>query len=360
MTPKKTYGKTASGKVIDDKLVDDLAARAERGHDVDEILRRRGGRPPIGSGPAGVGSVRLDPELRQALAARTARDQASASSVIRAALRTYLEGSDPSSRPSGPVTEEVQKPRSSVPIPEPAPLRVLPFHGDAFDWRRFETFCLDVVRALSDVQHAEVYGVPGGDQRGIDIVAGLVDDRVRTIQCRHRKRFTKSDAEKVVEETTYAADEHEVWVTTRVGTAAADVLDGHDGWSYQSNEGISQLVRSLRTEAARKILDHAFGPPVRRAFLGGATSAFDESQAYFAPFDQPGRLIRHDLPLVGRGDELEAMRAAVEEPESRVVLQTGRGGIGKTRLLRALASALELGGTRVMFARAGVELSAEA
>ena len=51
-------------------------------------------------------------------------------------------------------------PALSSSIPEPAPLRVLPFHGDAFDWRRFETFCLDVVRALPDVRHAEVYGVP--------------------------------------------------------------------------------------------------------------------------------------------------------------------------------------------------------
>ena len=59
--------------------------------------------------------------------------------------------------------------------------------------------------------------MPGGSQRGIDIVATLNDGRQRTIQCRHRMRFTKGDAKKVVEETTYDADEHEVWVTTRVG-----------------------------------------------------------------------------------------------------------------------------------------------
>jgi hypothetical protein len=250
-------------------------------------------------------------------------------------------------------------PASSAPIPEPAPLRVLPFHGDAFDWRRFETFCLDVVRALPDVRHAELYNVPGGNQRGIDIVATLNDGRDRTIQCRHRKRFTKGDAEKVMDETAYDADEHEVWVTARVGAAAAGVLGGGDGWSYQSDEGISQLVRSLPTEVARKILDHAFGSAVRRAFLNGGMIAFDGPEAYFAPFDEPGRLIRHDLPLVGRGDELEALRAAVDGSGFRVVVQPGRGGIGKTRLLRALATELDAGGARVLFARPGVELSAE-
>jgi predicted HicB family RNase H-like nuclease len=91
MAPKKkTYGTTRSGRTIDDDLVEDLAAKAERGYDVDEILRRRGGRPPMGAGPASVESVRLDPELCRALAERAERDQESTSSVIRKALRSYL------------------------------------------------------------------------------------------------------------------------------------------------------------------------------------------------------------------------------------------------------------------------------
>jgi predicted HicB family RNase H-like nuclease len=91
MAAKTTYGKTPSGRTVDDDLVEELAATAEHGYDVDEILRRRGGRPPIGSGPATVESVRLDPELRRALAERAERDQESTSSVIRRALRRYLE-----------------------------------------------------------------------------------------------------------------------------------------------------------------------------------------------------------------------------------------------------------------------------
>jgi hypothetical protein len=92
MAPKKykTYGTTRSGRTVDDDLVDEFVEKAERGYDVDEILRRRGGRPPIGSGPAGVESVRLDPELRRALAERAERDQESTSSIIRKALRSYL------------------------------------------------------------------------------------------------------------------------------------------------------------------------------------------------------------------------------------------------------------------------------
>ena len=88
---KKTYGTTRSGRTIDDDLIEELVAKAERGYDVDEILRRRGGRPPMGSGPAAVESVRLDTELRSALAESADRAQASTTSVIRKALRIYLK-----------------------------------------------------------------------------------------------------------------------------------------------------------------------------------------------------------------------------------------------------------------------------
>lgn len=87
---KKTYGKTKSGLEITDELVERLAAKAEAGYDIEEILRRRGGRPPLGSAAARVESVRLDPELQQALADRAAKDHETTSSVIRKALRQYL------------------------------------------------------------------------------------------------------------------------------------------------------------------------------------------------------------------------------------------------------------------------------
>jgi hypothetical protein len=87
----KTHGTTASGRAITDELVAELAGKAEAGYDVHEILRRRGGRPPMGSAAAAVESVRLDPELREALAERARRDHETTSSVIRKALRNYLD-----------------------------------------------------------------------------------------------------------------------------------------------------------------------------------------------------------------------------------------------------------------------------
>jgi len=90
----KTHGKRSDGTPITDEDVETLADEAERGYDVDDILRRRqGGRPAMGSAPAEVESVRLDPELKRDLLLRAAKDGVSVSEVIRQALRNYVKAS---------------------------------------------------------------------------------------------------------------------------------------------------------------------------------------------------------------------------------------------------------------------------
>ncbi|MBA3866406.1 MAG: ATP-binding protein, partial [Solirubrobacterales bacterium] len=241
------------------------------------------------------------------------------------------------------------------------PLRILPFDVDSFDWERFESFCLAVVRALPDVKRADRYGKMGEAQRGIDVEADLLDGRKRTVQCRHRKSFNRSHAEKTVAATTYEADELEIWVTCQVGTNASDYIDGLDAWRLETNEGISQRLRGeVPREKARLIVTDAFGASVSRAFLGpDGPVGFVAPDDYFAPFDEPGQLLRHDLPLVGREAELRALIDAARTPSVRVVVQPGRGGIGKTRLLREAARALEEDGKRALFASDGALLTAE-
>ena len=72
MSKDRVYGHSRSGKPITDKEIEALAAEAESGYDVDALLVRRGkrGRPTLGSAPASVESVRLEPELRDQLLER--------------------------------------------------------------------------------------------------------------------------------------------------------------------------------------------------------------------------------------------------------------------------------------------------
>ena len=70
-----------------------MANQAEEGYDVDEILRRRGGRLAMGSTPSSVESVQLSPELKSDLLERAAQQGVSLSEAIRTALQEYVRAS---------------------------------------------------------------------------------------------------------------------------------------------------------------------------------------------------------------------------------------------------------------------------
>ncbi len=90
----KTHGTKADGTPITDEMVEAMAAEAERGYDVEDVgRRRRAGRPPMGSGPSSVESVRLDPELKRDLLLRAAEEHISVSEAIRRAIGQYLRAS---------------------------------------------------------------------------------------------------------------------------------------------------------------------------------------------------------------------------------------------------------------------------
>lgn len=90
----KTHGMRKDGTPITDDALEALAEEAERGYDVDEMLRaRHTGRPAMGSAPASVESVRLDPGLKRDLLLRAGQEGISVSEAIRRALRNYVKAS---------------------------------------------------------------------------------------------------------------------------------------------------------------------------------------------------------------------------------------------------------------------------
>ncbi len=69
MTKPDTH-RTRSGRILTDEEIDALATEvAETDYDVEALKTRRRGRPSMGSGPADVVPVRIDPELRAAIEA---------------------------------------------------------------------------------------------------------------------------------------------------------------------------------------------------------------------------------------------------------------------------------------------------
>ncbi len=90
MSESTSHGRSVAGVELTEDVLKKMADEAEKGLDIPK-LRRRPGRPAMGSGPAESLPVRLDPELRAAVDERAAADNTSASDVVREALRRYLK-----------------------------------------------------------------------------------------------------------------------------------------------------------------------------------------------------------------------------------------------------------------------------
>jgi hypothetical protein len=87
-----TTHNTKTGRIMTDEELDAIADEVEStDYDVEALKARRRGRSAMGSGPAEVVPVRIDPELRAAIEARAEADHTSTSEIIRRALRKFLD-----------------------------------------------------------------------------------------------------------------------------------------------------------------------------------------------------------------------------------------------------------------------------
>ncbi|WP_420623230.1 ribbon-helix-helix protein, CopG family [Candidatus Poriferisodalis sp.] len=76
---------------LEDGELDALADEVEAtNYDVEALKIRRRGRPPLGSAPADVVPVRIDPELRDRVTRAAQSAGTTTSDIIRKALRHYL------------------------------------------------------------------------------------------------------------------------------------------------------------------------------------------------------------------------------------------------------------------------------
>jgi len=91
MTDPKTR-RTRGGRILTDDELEALATEVEEtDYDVNALKTRRRGRPSMGSGPADVVPVRIDPELRAAIEAQAEAEGTTTSEIIREAIRRFLD-----------------------------------------------------------------------------------------------------------------------------------------------------------------------------------------------------------------------------------------------------------------------------
>lgn len=231
--------------------------------------------------------------------------------------------------------------------------RVLPVGRLAPD--RFEDLAVEVLEAIYPEAHVSRFGGPGEKQHGIDVLVAGEDagKNLATAQCKRHAQFGAAAVAKVVKTVTIDADRHYLFLSRPIASPGArQEIGKHSGWQLWDGEDISRFIRTkIQLDRAVRLVD-TFFPGYRELFLGVARPG-----PWLPPEDVfavgSGRLFTQHWELVGRRKELERLAGGLYGQPRSLMLLSGRGGIGKTRLLRAVAEAAPDPQTRVLVLNGG-------
>ena len=203
---------------------------------------------------------------------------------------------------------------------------------------RFEEFTADLAHILYPHHDVQRFGGRGDKQYGVDVIVRRDGRVVATFQCKRHERFGPEDVSQAVAAVTIEAGEHFLMLSRPTATSRARTAIGqHPRWVLRDGDAISRIVRmEIPRDAAVRLVDTYF-PGWREDFLGVASpSPWLTPDEFFRPFSGE-QLFTHDWQLVGRQDVLTAIIEMVVASNDNLGVLVGRGGAGKTRLLRAVA-----------------------
>ncbi len=232
----------------------------------------------------------------------------------------------------------------TTPVVPPLTPRLERLPLETLGWDAFEAFCRDLISRQPGVRDCHHFGKQGDTQHGIDLFADFETGVRWAFQNKRWKEFGPADADKAIQATTYPADRYIILLSREATAGVRNAIAKHPNWDIWDVRDISQKVRELPLDAARRLLDQHCGAGVRRAFLGvSAVATFPTPDDFFSPLENTTRLFHHCWSLVGRGDLLQGLNAFADSTAKRVAVLSGRGGIGKTKLLHAFARGYETG-----------------
>ncbi|MDE0182647.1 MAG: restriction endonuclease [Caldilineaceae bacterium] len=257
-------------------------------------------------------------------------------------------------------TDPTEQQNYATPPPVTPYPEFLPLDDPNLPWERFEAFCEEFISRLPGVKETHRYGRTGSRQRGIDIFADFDNGKRWAFQCKQWKKLTKTDATRAIQKTSYRADRFILTLSRQATSGVRDACDSYPDWDVWDVGDISRKVREMETHSAARLVQAHFGPSWRKAFLGlHGLSSFVKPTDFFHPFSNASALFNHVWELVGRSEHLRQTHEFVESQEQKIAILSGRGGIGKSKILHALAESFdnEHKGMALWFAAEGVPLT---
>lgn len=213
---------------------------------------------------------------------------------------------------------------------------------------KFEQFSADLIQLLYPEASVHRFGEQGHKQDGVDVIAVNSNGSLEgAFQCKRRQQFGPEEVKKAVEAVPkdFSLANYILLTRTASPDARKKIID-YPGWFLWDDEDISRVIRQqLATDKSVRLIDTYF-PGMREPFLGvKEPGPWQTNEEFYGQFR--GNIYSHDWSMIGRDDVLKAVLEFVKHKDHWMAAIVGRGGIGKTRLLRAIADAVEKPGYEV-------------
>jgi transcriptional regulator with XRE-family HTH domain len=238
------------------------------------------------------------------------------------------------------------------PRPPSRPLtRALPL--DELSAERFEDLMAEILSCLHPEGHTSRFGGPGEKQFGIDLIVKADEGNAATGQCKRQKEFGPAAVKAAVREVTIKAKRNYLFLSRLTATPGArKEMAKYANWELWDGEDISRYIRSSMSQDLSIRLVDAYFPGHRESFLGVALPApwLPVEEAFPS---RKAQIFNHDWTLVGREAEILELASVAFGTERALAVLVGRGGLGKTRLLKAVAESAPNTQTHVRVLTAG-------
>ena len=191
-------------------------------------------------------------------------------------------------------------------------------------------------------------GNPGEQQHGIDILVRMETGTRWVVQCKRVEKFRKSDLTKAIAKAEkefghHRAERFLLWVTGDVSAEATLVANEHLNWTLWSAERITnEFIYHTPPRQCFKILHQCFDSSWAKAFFPVPDDLLISATEFFARWEGPDRSFHHHAKLIGREKDLSDLADFAKGGDgAKALILVAQGGVGKSRLLKALAAEVQ-------------------
>lgn len=175
------------------------------------------------------------------------------------------------------------------------------------------------------------WGRRGDKQDGIDLDGEWSDGARATWQCKAYERLQPAHVHNAVEVCTRDADEHYLVYSGIASAPVRDAIKQHPTWQVVDRRDLKQLLDDAPIHRRREILDTFWDRTTRKRLLQMPGADAFETIGALAKTRLELPVLNDRGPIVGRAGELQELQQSLEA-NVRILVVTGPGGMGKSRL----------------------------